>query len=152
MKITLWLNLAVLLVNFFVAVGATETQTQLLRTTARVVYEAPLPVAAPVPQPPAGPPATVRLVKFLARLEELDRLTSEQVTALCVAHDACFRRLSQAGTELRSAALNGARAREVLGDLRARAARDVEATLRGAAVADGELRARLVRIVLASAG
>jgi hypothetical protein len=93
-----------------------------------------------------------RLVKFLARAEELDRLTPAQVDALYLAHDHCRSELEEGGERLRRAAHGGARTRRLLGDLRARVRRNVEDTFRAADVSDRELLARLVRVVLASAG
>jgi len=158
-RVILLLNLAVLVVNFFVSLGATETQTQVLRTTARVAFSQPL-VLPPRPRPASLPPAPAarepspmaRLVKFLARSEELDRLTAAQVDALFVAHDHCRQELEEGGGKLRGTAYGGAHARRLLGDLRARVRRNVEDTFRAAEVSDRELLARLVRVVLASAG
>lgn len=153
-RVILLLNLAVLVVNFLVSLGATETQTRVLRTTARVAFSQPLvPPVSPLPGSTAsrsGP--TARLVKFLARAEELDRLTPAQVDALYDAHDYCRHELEQVGEELRGAAFGGARMRRLLGDLSARVRRQVEDTFRAAEVSDRELLARLVRVVLASAG
>ncbi|MHC4666963.1 MAG: hypothetical protein ACYTFD_01035 [Planctomycetota bacterium] len=157
-RVTLLLNLAVLVVNFFVALGVTETQVRVLRTTARVAYSEPLVpvrperVPAPVPAPSAPAGGDARLVKFLGRLEELDRLSPRQVDALYRAHDRCRREFARGGVRLRAAEASGARARRFLGDLRARVRREVENTLRAAEVPEGEVLARLVRIVLASAG
>lgn len=158
-RVILLLNLAVLVVNFFVSLGATETQAHVLRTTARVAFSQPLvPRRVPVPETAAPPPAapepapTARLVKFLARSEELDRLTPAQVDALYVAHDHCRQALEEGGGRLRGAAYGGARTRRLLGDLRARVRRNIEDMFRAAEVSDRELLARLVRVVLASAG
>jgi hypothetical protein len=158
-RVILLLNLAVLVVNFFVSLGATETQTRVLRTTARVAFSQPL-VPPTRPPPAAPPPAPIaresfpmaRLVKFLARSQELDRLTAAQVDALYDAHDYCRHELEEGGVRLRGAACGGARTRRLLGDLRARVRRNVEDTFRAAEVSDRELLARLVRVVLASAG
>ena len=158
-RVILLLNLAVLVVNFFVSLGATETQARVLRTTARVAFSQPL-VLPPRPHPaPAAPAPTVRepspmarLVKFLARSEELDRLTPAQVDALYLAHDYCRQELEAEGDKLRGAAYGGAHTRRLLGDLRARVRRNVEDTFRAAEVSDREVLARLVRVVLASAG
>ena len=157
-RVILLLNLAVLVVNFFVSLGATETQTQVLRTTARVAFSQPLVPRSrpPAPLPPGpvslDPSPTARLVKFLARSEELDRLTAAQVDALFGAHDYCRAELEEGGVKLRGAAYGGARTRRLLGDLRARVRKSVEDTFRAADVSDRELLARLVRVVLASAG
>ena len=156
-RVILLLNLAVLVVNFFVSLGATETQAQVLRTTARVAFSQPLVLP---PRPHAAPPASTarepspmaRLVKFLARSEELDRLTAAQVDALYDAHEYCRHELEEGGVKLRGAAYGGARTRRLMGDLRARVRRNVEDTFRAAEVSDRELLARLVRVVLASAG
>lgn len=146
MRVVLLLNLAILVSNFVVSLGATETQVRLVRTTARAAFDGP--VAAPAPG--ARGPAT-RLVKYLGRLERLADLTPRQVRALCLALDDCSDELAQGGEALRRG-LRGAHAQRLLGDLRARVERKVESTLRAADVADGELLARLVRIVVASAG
>jgi hypothetical protein len=156
-RVILLPNLAVLVVNFFVSLGATETQAQVLRTTARVAFSQPLVLP---PRPHAAPPASTarepspmaRLVKFLARSEELDRLTVAQVDALFDAHEYCRHELEEGGVKLRGAAYGGARTRRLMGDLRARVRRNVEDTFRAAEVSDRELLARLVRVVLASAG
>ncbi|MHC4134915.1 MAG: hypothetical protein ACYTDU_15485 [Planctomycetota bacterium] len=159
-RVILLLNLAVLVVNFFVSLGATETQTRVLRTTARVAFSQPLVPPMPRPRPaPMAPAPTARepspmarLVKFLARSEELDRLTPAQVDALYLAHDHCRHELEEGGVRLRGAAYGGAHTRRLLGDLRARVRRNVEDTFRAAEVSDREVLARLVRVVLASAG
>ena len=159
-RVILLLNLAVLVVNFFVSLGATEAQTQVLRTTARVAFSQPLvpraclhPAAAAAPAPTVREPSPMaRLVKFLARSEELDRLTPAQVDALYLAHDYCRHELEAEGGKLRGAAYGGAHTRRLLGDLRARVRRNVEDTFRAAEVSDREVLARLVRVVLASAG
>ena len=156
-RVILLLNLAVLVVNFFVSLGATEAQTQVLRTTARVAFSQPLvprPRPHPVPAAPTvrEPSPMARLVKFLARSEELDRLTPAQVDALYLAHDYCRHELEAEGGKLRGAAYGGAHTRRLLGDLRARVRRNVEDTFRAAEVSDREVLARLVRVVLASAG
>jgi len=158
-KVILLLNLAVLVTNFFVSLGATETQARVLRTTARVAYSEPIPPrppraepapAPPPPRPDAGVP-TVRLVKFLARVDELDRLTSSQVEALFRATRDCNATLARGGEALRGRA-DGSRARALLGDMQARVRRRVASRLRAADVPEGDLLARLVRIVVASAG
>jgi len=158
-RVILLLNLAVLVVNFFVSLGATETQAQVLRTTARVAFSQPLvlpPRPLPAPKAPAPaarePSPTARLVKFLARSEELDRLTPAQVDALFLAHDYCRHELEEGGGKLRGATYGGADTRRLLGDLRARVRRNVEDSFRAAEVSDREVLARLVRVVLASAG
>ena len=155
-RVILLLNLAVLVVNFFVSLGATEAQTRVLRTTARVAFSQPLVLPArprPRPAPAAREPSPMaRLVKFLARSEELDRLTPAQVDALYLAHDYCRHELEEGGVKLRGAAYGGAQTRRLLGDLRARVRRNVEDTFRAAEVSDREVLARLVRVVLASAG
>jgi len=158
-RVILLLNLAVLVVNFFVSLKATETQAYVLRTTARVAFSQPLvlpprPLPAPRTPPPAArePSPTARLVKFLARSEELDRLTPAQVDAVFFAHDYCRHELEEGGGKLRGAAHGGADTRRLLGDLRARVSRNIEDTFRAAEVSDREVLARLVRVVLASAG
>lgn len=148
-RVILLLNLAVLVVNFIVSLGATEAQTQVLRTTARVAFSQPLVrETTTVPQPAP----TARLVRFLARAEELDRLTPAQVDALYDAHDYCRHELERRGGELRGGAYGGARTRRLLEDVRAQVRRRVEDTFRAAEVSDRELLAWLVRVVLASAG
>jgi len=151
-KITLLLNVAVLVTNFVVCLGATETQVQVARAAVRTVCA--VPCAPRIPPPPAAPPpaAGARLVKCLARLDGLDRLTPAQVEALFLAHDHCRRELAAGGERLLAAAHDGARARAHVEALRARVSRDVAATLKAAQVPDGELLARLVRVVMASAG
>lgn len=153
-RVILLLNLAVLVVNFIVSLGATETQARVLRTTARVAFSqplVPLPSTASAPTEPQPTP-TARLVKFLARAEELDRLTPAQVDALYDAHDYCRQELERRGVELRGGAYGGARTRRLLADLRTRVRRQIEDTFRAAEVSDRELLAGLVRVVLASAG
>ena len=93
-----------------------------------------------------------RFVKYLGRLERLPDLTPGQMRALCLALEYCCDELARGGAALRRRPPGGADARLFLGDLHARVHRNVESTLRAADVADGELLARLVRIVLASAG
>ena len=151
-NVPLVLNAAILLVNFAVSLGSTDTQIQIARAAVRTVAEpapAPAPPAAPVEDPRA--PA-VRLVKYLARLRGLETLSPDQIEALRLAHDYCWQELTSGGEQLRGADYDGARTRIVLSELRARVSRNVEATLKAANVPEGELLARLVRIVMASAG
>lgn len=157
----LLLNVAVLAVNFALSLGATDTQAKVLRTTARLGCGAPVvavraaPAPAPAPAPPLHPAApdapTARLVKFLARAEELDGLSPRQVEAVRQAAVGCRRALARSAAALRGA-VDGARARRALGDVEARVRREVAAALRAARVPEGEVLARLVRIVMASAG
>jgi len=158
-SLTLLLNLAVLLVNFFVSLGVTDTQVQTLRTTARIAYGTPRrrsPKHLVTPGPPATPPATsaprARLVRFLARCEGPEKLDTAQMGALLDACDRYAGEVERLGNRLRELGGNGFRARGLCGELQRKLRDEVASTLRAAAVADPALRERLVRLVLASAG
>ena len=158
-KAALLLNLAILVTGFVVALGVTESQVGVLRTTARVAYAAPPAIARPQPERVSAPtPAhagavpRARLLKYLGRLEGLERLTSEQVVALLACHDHCRGELSEEGARLWAGALDGARVRQRLGDVEARMRRTIETRLRAAGLPEGPLLSMLVRIVVSSTG
>jgi len=167
------LNLAILLSNFAVSWGANETQTRVLRSTARLFHGVPHPYptagAAPVtPGDDACPPGTrtgiadgggrrdagprARLARYLLRTPELERLSREQLGALCRSADSTSRALHDLGERLVAPRDDGLRTRAklVASDRRLREA--VARTLRGAAIPEGPMLDRLVRIVVASAG
>lgn len=143
-KTILLLNLTILVVHFVLALGASDSQVRLLRTTARVACSAPPPIVRPRPQEVAAPaPPRARLVKYLARLPELERLDQRQIAALRRAFERSFATLSAERALGRPRAAD-----ELVGAVR----RDVEQALRRAAVPEGELLRRLVRIVVSATG
>ena len=143
----LLLNLAILVVNFIVACGASETQVRVMRTTARIAHAMPI-VPRPVRELRDVP--QTRLLKYLDRLPELERLTQAQVEALHESLDYCCAVLAQEGAELR--ALDGAGVRAGLGGLNDRLRENVTASLRAARIEDPGLLRQLVRIVVSSTG
>jgi len=178
----LFLNLAILVANFAVLWGASEASNASLRATGRILGDVPRPppgpgarIAAVAPLVPPrvdrpgrevaasdpvasadGPvpvsPAVVRLTRFLGRMESADRLTADQMATL-------YREVARCASELRAAAVrwngqvpDGARARAEFDALRRRLGRETGRALRDALLREEELRERLVRAVLASAG
>jgi len=181
----LFLNLAILVANFAVAWGVSESSNASLRTTGRILGDVPCPPPArsaragaeppvpwtkPVPggagrpeRAPAvvdGPgdglgrlsPVVVRLTRFLGRMESADRLTADQMATL-------YREVVRCASELRAAAVrwngrvpDGARARAEFDALRRRLGRETGRALHDVLLREEELRERLVRAVLASAG
>lgn len=149
-RITLLLNLAILVVNFVLAYGATETQVRVLRTTARTALATPVvpPRLGPPPERRLGAVPLARFVKYLARLDRSQQLAPHQVSALYRALEDCAAELSRGGRRLRTVRDDGDRARKLV----ERVQRQVAATLKAADVPEGETLARLVRVVMASAG
>jgi hypothetical protein len=155
-KSVLLVNLAVLVVNFVVAWSTTDSHVCVLRTSARVAHSAPLlaPAAPEVrarEEEAASVPRT-RLLKYLARLEEIDRLSPQQVAALCRAFEAACEGLSDPDALARVRGLGGPAASRLVAGMDDRIRRQVSETLRAADVPEGELLQKLVRIVLSSAG
>ncbi len=165
-------NLLILTTNFIVAMTASETSNAVMRTTGRAVGSVPTvrfdavalrTAAAPVgasanrahdsePISPRAGPVVVRLAKYLDRMGAADQLTEEQMATL-------YREVVRCAVELRGAAAqweknapDGARARVLFGALRQRLGRETAMALRGAALHEGDLMQRLVRVVIASAG
>ena len=146
-KSVLLLNLAILLANFGVAVTTSDAQTRVLRTTARVAYSSPappVPVASPAVRAEA---ADARLVKYLAKLNDLERLTAAQLAAVCRCVDWSAAVFARAARRLR--AERGTPRFETLME---RVREEVDGRMAAAGVADGRLRSELVRIVLSSTG
>ena len=158
-NLVLLLNLAVLVVNFVVAVGVSESQNRTLRATARVAYAAP-PSRLPAPsmrlsKPPgseAGPVPRARLVKYLGKLRQIDRLSAGQIAALHGGLLDSVRVLDEMGGQLARPAHDGAAVRELIGSGQRRIRHRVSERLRRAALPEDELFDQLVRIVISSAG
>ena len=174
----LLLNLAILLSNFAVSWGASETQTRVLRSTARLFHGVPRPglqyagaadsaVHPPGPgtNPPAGEPTLatgplrgvtagtrVRLARYLVRLPELERLSPAQVGALYRGVESTARALHEVGERLGARPGDGGRVRELMLAADHRMRSELTRSLRGVAIPDGPVLDRLVRIVVASAG
>ena len=103
-----------------------------------------------------GQVSHIRLLKYLARVDGLEQLSPSQLDAVYEALEHCCRVLVEAGGGVRERSVNrslgGAGARRSAEAARDRAEREVESRLRAAAIPDGELLARLVRVVVSSAG
>ena len=171
-QLILLLNLAVLVVNFFLAWGSSESQQRVLRATARASFQAPIPPrfarvplradSGPFGGPPGSANATAsgrvggvpraRLVKYLYKLSALERLSARQVEALLRGLAYSCREFSSASDRLGEARFDGAGARAIIGQAHHRIRNELESSLRGAALDDSELLGQLVRIVLSSAG
>jgi len=166
-NLILLMNLAILVVNFVVAVGASESQNRTLRATARAAYA--LPPArsvAPTPvregrgerdepgraDPAVGRVPRARLVKYLGRLRQIDRLSAGQIAALHGGLADSCRVLDELGGQLAATAHDGVVVRDLIGSGRQRLRQRVTERLRRASVPDGELLDQLVRIVVSSAG
>ena len=148
-RVTLLLNLAILVVNFALACGATETQVRVLRSTARTLATPSVPRwLGPPPERRLGAVPLARFVKYLARLDRTQRLTPPQVAALYRALEDCAAELTRGGRRLRVVRDDGDHARRLVERLERR----IAATLKAADVPEGETLARLVRVVMASAG
>jgi hypothetical protein len=155
-KSVLLVNLAVLLANFAVAWSTTDSHVRVLRTSARVAHSVPLAAhlapAAPAREGEAASVPRTRLLKYLARLEELDRLSPQQVAAVCRAFEAACEGLSDPDALARVRGLGGPDASRLVAGMDDRVRSQVAETLRAADVPEGELLHKLVRIVVSSAG
>lgn len=158
-RVILLLNLAILVANFALALGSSESQVRVLRATSRVAHELPTPrivverPAPPFPAPPAGPaPADLRLLRYLGRIPEVDRLSPDQMEAVRGCLDYCCRVLREEGCELVARAADGASLRRAADGLRERLRDNVARSLDEAAIPDERLRSTLLRVVLSSAG
>jgi hypothetical protein len=87
-------------------------------------------------------------VKYLARFDRTHQLTAPQVAALYRALEDCAAELTRGGRRLRVVRDDGDHARRLV----ERIERKVAETLKAADVPEGETLARLVRVVMASAG
>jgi len=94
----------------------------------------------------------IRLLKYLARVDGLEELSAAQLEAVYGALEDCCRLLVQAGRGVRAAPAGGADTRRSAAATRSRVEDTVERRLREAAIPEGELLARLVRVVVSSAG
>ena len=176
-RLPLLLNLVVLIVTVVVVVAHSDSQERVLRATTRMACEV---TAAPslwyrhaADQRRAadqerdeavdgairggiGQVSHIRLLKYLARVDGLEELSPSQLDAVYEALENCCRVLVEAGGGVRERSVNrslgGAGARRSAEEARDRAEREVESRLRAAAIPDGELLARLVRVVVSSAG
>jgi len=93
-----------------------------------------------------------RLLKYLSRVQGLDALSSAQLDAVYSALEHTCRALLEAGERVRSTPRGGAAARRTAAEARERIEREVTDRLRGAKIQDDRLLARLVRVVVSSAG
>ena len=93
-----------------------------------------------------------RLLKYLARVEGLDALSSPQLDAVYGALEHTCRALLQASERVRRRKHGGAGARRSAEQARERIEQDVANRLRQAQIQDDQLLARLVRVVVSSAG
>ncbi|MHC4956837.1 MAG: hypothetical protein ACYTGN_00580 [Planctomycetota bacterium] len=143
----LLLNLAILVVNFVLAFGATETQVKVLRTTARAAFSPPV-RATPDPIRSPARPDTARLLKYLGKLDSAVRLTGEQGAALCASLEACRTLLDREAYRLKQRRLDAA----ALAGLKGRMRDATDVRLRAAGIHDPQLRSELVRIVLSATG
>ena len=146
------LNLAILLVNFLLVCVHSEAEGRVLRVATRMPAARPILRWRPAPSEPDrdtdvanAPVPHTRLLKYLARLDEFDELTSDQREALYTALDHCCDEFAE-GVELVRRSHSEPR---VVHD-RVRAS--VAARLRAVDIDDDERLARLVRVVVASAG
>ena len=148
-KSLLLINLAILVANFAVSLGATETQVRVLRTTARVAFGSmPLARAPRSRATELRETADVRLVKYLAKLTAVRRLDGAQVAALFRCVLACRASLLKEAARLGKGEVEAER----LGGLRARLRGEAEGRLKQAGVSDPALRKELATIVLSSTG
>ena len=174
-RVPLLLNLAILVVNFILIVAHTDSQERVLRATTRMACEMPAPgyvrsrelgweddgsvasssksdrnrdaMAGTIGQVPHA-----RLLKYLARVQGLDTLSSAQLDAVYSALEHTCRALLEAGERVRSTPRGGAAACRTAAEARERIEREVADRLRGAQIQDDRLLARLVRVVVSSAG
>lgn len=174
-RVPLLLNLAILVVNFILIVAHTDSQERVLRATTRMACETPAPrywrsrelgwedddsvasssksdrnrdaMAGTIGQVPHA-----RLLKYLSRVQGLDALSSAQLDAVYSALEHTCRALLEAGERVRSTPRGGAAARRTAAEARERIEREVTDRLRGAQIQDDRLLARLVRVVVSSAG
>jgi len=173
-RVPLLLNLAILVVNFILIVAHTDSQERVLRATTRMACESPVPgwlrsretdsldyrdesssTAAGMSDAEAGAIGQVphaRLLKYLSRVRGLDTLSSAQLDAVYAALEHTCRALLDAGKRVRSTPRGGAAARRSATEARERIEREVADRLRGAQIQDDRLLARLVRVVVSSAG
>jgi len=169
-QLTLLLNLAVLIVTVIVVVAHADSQERVLRATTRMVCDSPLPrdvvdryaqEATLARQRGAadgaiggaiGQVSHIRLLKYLSRVDGLEALSPGQLEAVYEALEDCCRVLVEAGVRVRRTSTSGARARSSAEAARERAEQQVTRRLRAAAIPEGELLARLVRVVVSSAG
>ena len=175
-RLPLLLNLIVLIVTVVVVVAHTESQDRVLRVTTRMACESPPPLRWPVRQDAqAGDPeggdraeeagaspgaisgaigqlSHIRLLKYLARVDGIDQLSADQLEAVYAALEECCHALVEAERSVRTVSGGGAGARRAAAAARSRVEDAVAHRLRAADVPDGALLARLVRVVVSSAG
>ncbi|MHC4955736.1 MAG: hypothetical protein ACYTGZ_17935 [Planctomycetota bacterium] len=168
-RLVLLLNVAVLIVNFVLVIAASDSQERVLRATTRMACECPaLPspylrteapdsTAADRPERGAiggaiGQVPHIRLLKYLSRVDGLDSLSGKQLNAVYSALEHCCRALVEAGDRVRRAPTGGAAARRSAEAARERVEQEVADRLRAAEIQDRGLVARLVRVVVSSAG
>lgn len=166
-NVPLLLNLAILVVTFFVALGGTETQSRMLHTSSRLALGTSLTglpggvsAGAGGSQESgdgkaggrSGPARRARLLRLLARMPECSTLAPGQLQSAYDALEACCRDLAMEEDLLRARHFQPGALAQPLPSLQTRLVRTAEATLRGGEVPDGPLLDQLVRIVIASAG
>jgi len=153
-RVACLLNLLILIVNFVLVCVHTETDVRVLRAATRAAA-APIPWRVSERRPDRangdaragaiGPIPHTRLLKFLALLEGAEALSAPQREAVYEALAHCCEELPRAAELVRA---SGGDPRAV----RERVEHEVADRLRAAAIADDAIVARLVRVVVASAG
>ena len=144
------LNLLILVVNFVLVCVHSDTEVRVLRATTRAAA-APVVRVRPVGREyrdsadAIGPIPHTRLLKFLALLDGALDLSAAQREAVYEALAHCCEALPRAAESVRSSGGDARAARD-------RVEREVGALLRAAAIEDDATVARLVRVVVASAG
>ena len=148
-KTLLLINLAILVANFALALGSTETQVRVLRTTARVAFGSVPRARAPRPRTEkVRETADVRLVKYLAKLRAIRRLDGAQVAELFRCVFACRAALLEEAARLGQGKVEAGR----LEGLRARLRGEAERRLEEAGIENPGFRKELATIVLSSTG
>lgn len=153
-RVLLLLGLAVLLTNFALTWGASDSQIRVLNSSARTLQPAPR-SRAPAPHAAADLQRAVaegRLLRCLGRLPELEDLTRSQVAVLFRCLEDCRRALAAGSLEWRARAADGASLRRRIDALHAEMRARVACALRDAALDDERLVDTLCRVVLASTG
>jgi len=144
-RIPLLLNLLVLVVNFVLVCAIAENDAR------AAAAPLPAPVLRPAPPPnrandgAIGPVPHTRLLKFLARLDGAADFSRPQ-------HEAVYDALAHCCAAMPRAAEGVRRTRGDPRAARARIEAEVAARLRAAEFRDDAVVARLVRVVVASAG
>lgn len=162
-RTVLLLNTVILVVNFFVSFGASESQVRVLRSTARTAYSGPVEVrvpapgvrqSAPVPDSPARTPlsAHVRLLRYLTAVPEVRAFDDRQMATLFELFRDCCVRFASASDRLNAASHSGRRVIDEVSQLRRGLEEHVRMRLLDSCVDDGTVAMRLARILVVSVG